>query len=81
METIVLLVAVVAGLVALELLGMHAYRRYRARRQAAFTRENVGAVYDDLQAARARCLAEKRAIVLLADAARSAGRPEDGAVL
>lgn len=32
METIVLLVAVVAGLVALELLGMHAYRRYRARR-------------------------------------------------
>lgn len=81
METIVLLVAVVAGLVALELLGMHAYRRYRACRQAAFTRENVGAVYDDLQAARARCLAEKRAIVLLADAARSAGRPEDGAVL
>ncbi len=50
-------------------------------KQAAFTRENVGAVYDDLQAARARCLAEKRAFALLADAARSAGRPEDGAVL
>ena len=63
MDTIVLLVAVVAGLVALELLGMRAYRRHRARKQAAFTRENVGAVYDDLQAA------------------RSAGRPEDGAVL
>ena len=81
MDTIVLLVAVVAGLVALELLGMRAYRRHRARKQAAFTRENVGAVYDDLQAARARCLAEKRAFALLADAARSAGRPEDGAVL
>ena len=67
--------------VALELLGMRAYRRHRARKQAAFTRENVGAVYDDLQAARARCLAEKRAFALLADAARSAGRPEDGAVL
>ena len=81
MDTIVLLVAVVAGLVALELLGMRAYRRHRARKQAAFTRENVGAVYDDLQAARARCLAEKRAFALLADAARSAGRPEDGAAL
>ena len=64
METIVLLVAVVAGLVALELLGMHAYRRYRARRQAAFTRENVGAVYDDLQAARTSASTWRRVPVL-----------------
>ncbi|MBX9033399.1 hypothetical protein [Gordonibacter massiliensis (ex Traore et al. 2017)] len=81
MDTIVLLIAVVVGLVALELLGMRAYRRHRARKAAAFTRENVGAVYDDLQAARAHCLAEKRAYGMLADAARAGGRAQDGAVL
>ena len=81
MDTIVLLIAVVVGLVALELLGMRAYRRHRARKAAAFTRENVGAVYDDLQAARARCLAEKRTYGMLADAARAGGRAQDGAVL
>ena len=81
MNTIVLLVAVVAAFVALDMLGLRAYRRYRARKEAAFTRENVGAVYDDLQATRARCLAEKRSFGMLADAARAADRAQDGAVL
>ena len=81
MDTVVLLVVVVIAFVAAELLGMRAYRRYRARKEAAFTRENVGAVYDDLQQVRARCLAEKRCFGLLADAARAAGRSEDACVV
>ena len=37
MDTVVLLVVVVIAFVAAELLGMRAYRRYRARKEAAFT--------------------------------------------
>lgn len=81
MDTIVLLIVVVGAFVALEMLGLRAYRRHRARKEAAFTRENVGVVYDDLQAARARCLAEKRSFGILADAARATDRAQDGAVL
>ena len=81
MNTIILLAVVVVALVALEMLGMRAYRHHRACKVAAFTRENVGVVYDDLQDARARCLAEKRMYGLLADAARAADHAQDGAVL
>ena len=61
---------------------MHAYRRYRARRQAAFTRENVARGLTTTcrprapgawrRSARSSCWPMPP---------RSAGRPEDGAVL
>lgn len=81
MDSLVLLVVVVVALVALEMLGLRAYRRHRARKEAAFTRENVRELYDDLQQARARCLTQRRAFEALAAHASAIEQFEDAAIL
>lgn len=81
MDTMVLVVAAIAVCVVIEMIGFRAYKRHKAKKESQFTKEHLAEVYDDLQAARAFCLAARRQYKELALRAREEGRLRDAAVL
>lgn len=81
MNPFVLVVAAVVVCVILEIGGVKLYRCLQARKKAAFTKNNLGTVYDDLQNARSYFLAEKNSYDLLAQSARVAGQAANASLL
>ncbi|MEG1906791.1 MAG: hypothetical protein RR178_04935 [Gordonibacter sp.] len=81
MDTLILVVVAIVACVAVEMAGMRLYRRFLARMKAAFTRENAGEVYADLQSARAHCLAAKCTYRELAESACADWRAGDAALI
>lgn len=81
MDTMVLVVAAIVICVVVEMVGFRAYKRHKARKESLFTKEHLAEVYDDLQAARAFCLAAKRQYRSFAVLADIEHRTRDVAIL
>lgn len=81
MDTMVLVVAAIAVCVVIEMVGFRAYKRHKAKKESRFTKEHLAEVYDDLQDARAFCLAARRRYKDFATSAVDEHRLRDAAIL
>ena len=77
MDNWLMLVVGLAACVLIEVVAYRAYKRYRARKEALFTKESLGEVFQDMESTRAYLLRSK---AFLKQCARRAGEEGDEAV-
>ena len=77
MDNWLMLVVGLAACVLIEVVAYRAYKRYRARKEALFTKESLGEVFQDMESTRAYLMRSK---AFLKQCARRAGEEGDEAV-